>query len=518
MRGLVHGVGAASLLAAGLAIVIPGGLPAQAAAACSPALRAISLSPASVPGGATSTVTVTVSCAPKESLPVSLKGFPGATVAPVIRVAAGKTTATSVVTTATRKTALHGTITAAAGKAREAARLTIEATPRTCRNPVLSAMSLPGLAYVGDRPDLAVKLSCVPATATRLTLKSTSASLPVPASVVIGAYYSSATIRLAPMARPAGKYAAGVSVRYGSRTLARAITVDPGLSKFVLEHDSSWPDAVLPDVSFTGGIPAGGLTIRVTSDNPAVTVPPTVDYAQRGATGGEFTVLKVAGVTVDTKVTLSVSLGSRTLTASITLLPPWKPGDGFRLTPDNWSGQVYGGSVDDEASLNLGAPLDPDGPEMVGNVSVTGAPYIIPDWYADITPGSASTVISFVARDVSIPVTAELTVIFDGVSESFPIKVEPGPWKFTVPATMVSGQTTQGTITLAGAPDVPTAVHLLSQSANFTISPASLTIPSGKTSATFTITARPVTADTQALLFATVGNVPFYSSLINITP
>lgn len=428
MRSLVRGVVVASVLVAGVVIAVPGGGSAQAAVACSPALRAISLSPALVPGGAASTVTVTVSCAPREFFPVSLKGFPGARVPALIRVAAGKTTATSVVITATRKTALRGTIVAAAGKARVAARLTIEATPRTCRNPVLSAVSLPGLAYVGDRPDLAVKLSCVPATATRLTLKSTSASLPVPVTAVIGAYYSSATIQLAPRASQAGKYAASVSVRYGRRTLARTITVDPGLSKFVLVPGGSDPDAVLPDVSFTGAIPAGGLTVRVTSDNPAVTVPPTVDYAQQGTTGGEFSVLKVADVTADSKVTLSVSLGSRTLAASITLLPPWNPSEGFTLTPSQWSGQVYGGSVDDEVTLNLGAPLDPEGPQIVGTVSATGAPYIIPgSWYADITPGSVGTVISFNARDVSTPATGHLAVTFDGVSESLPVKVKPAP-------------------------------------------------------------------------------------------
>jgi hypothetical protein len=530
MRGLVRCVAAAAVLAAGVVVTVPQALavpvagpataggPAGAAAACSPALRGVSLSPSSVPGGAASTVTVTVSCAPRQALAVSLSGFSGVRVPSSVRVEAGKVTAAGVIMTATRKAATHGTITAALGKARVTARLTVRVTPKTCKDPVLSAVSLPGLAYVGDRPGLGVKLSCVSATATRLVLKSTRGSLPVPGAAVIGAYYGSGTFSLAPQASPAGQYTATVSVRYGGRTLSRAITVDPGLSKFVLVPGGADPDLVLPDVTLTGPAPAGGLTVKVASGNPVVTVPATARYAQ-GSTGGEFKVTKVADVTGDTKVTLSVSLGSTTLTASITLLPPWKPADGFTVVPFGWSGQVYGGSASEAAMLSLGDPLDPEGPAVTGKVSVTGPGIIIPySGFTGVAPGSDGEVIQFSARDVSVPTTTDLTATFDGVTESLPVKVEPGPWRFTVPAMMGSGDSARATITLYGPPDVPTTVRLQSPGPSFTVTPASLTIPAGRTSATFTITALPVTSSTHNWIFASVGGAGLYSALIDITP
>jgi hypothetical protein len=485
---------------------------------CSPVLRGVTLSPASVPGGASSTATVTVSCAPEKALAVSLAGFPGVRVPSPVRVAAGRTTATGVVMTATRGAATHGAVTAVLGKARAAARLTVGATPRTCKDPVLSAVSLPQLAYVGGRPGLGVRLSCVPATATRLVVKSASGLVPVPGAAVIGAYYGSAAFPLDPRASAAGEYAAAVSVRYGSRTLSRVITVDPGLSRFRLVPGGSDPDSVLPDVTFTGPAPAGGLTVTVASGNPAVTVPATARYAA-GSSGGVFQVTRVAGVAGDTRVTMSVSLGGTTLAASMTLLPAWKPADGFTLSPFGWSGQVYGGSVSEAAQLSLGYPIDPGGPAVVGTVSSTGpvssAPY---GGFADLTPGSDGEVIQFSAGEVSAPATGDLTVTLDGMTKSLPVKVEPGPWKLTVPATMASGQTAQATITLFGAPDVPATVDLQSPGPSFTVTPATVTIPAGQSSATFAITALPVTTATRNWLFASVGGAGLYSPLISIKP
>jgi hypothetical protein len=135
-----------------------------------------------------------------------------------------------------------------------------------------------------------------------------------------------------------------------------------------------------------------------------------------------------------------------------------------------------------------------------------------------VTPGAASALISFNAAEVSGPVTTSLTVTFDGVTESLPVKVEPGPWKFTLPTTMTSGQTAQGTIMLAGAPDVPVTIHLQSPPVGFTVTPASITIPAGQTSAAFTITALPVTTSTKTTIFATAGNASLYSPLIDVTP
>jgi hypothetical protein len=102
-RRSMSGIAAFALLVAGVVTAMQ---PAQATlgapAACSPTLRGVTLAPASVPGGASSTVTATVGCAPAKALTVALVGFNGAHVPSGLHVAAGKTSASGTITTATR--------------------------------------------------------------------------------------------------------------------------------------------------------------------------------------------------------------------------------------------------------------------------------------------------------------------------------------------------------------------------------------------------------------------------------
>ena len=94
----------ACVLAAGIYLPLRSAAMAPAAT-CSPALQAASLSPASVPGGASATFTATLNCAAPKALTMSVKGFTGVKVPATLTVAAGKSTGSVTVTTATTKTA-----------------------------------------------------------------------------------------------------------------------------------------------------------------------------------------------------------------------------------------------------------------------------------------------------------------------------------------------------------------------------------------------------------------------------
>src|SRR5215469_1352107 len=250
------------------------GTPALAAATCSPKLQGLFLSPASVPGGAPSIVTVTLTCAAPKAETIALSGFPGTRVPQKLRVPAGKNKASGRVTTLTRRSVRSGWITGKFGGRSRRARLRVSVTPKTCKSPALSAVSLPGLAYVGDRVVLSVKLTCPSASAVRLSLASADAPASAPliqprATATIGAYYRTASIVLVPKAYLPGQYKSTVSVRHGTKTLSRTITVDPGLSEFANNGDSCSPDAVNLSIFFTGEVPAGGLTVKLRSDNAA---------------------------------------------------------------------------------------------------------------------------------------------------------------------------------------------------------------------------------------------------------
>jgi hypothetical protein len=476
--------------------------PAVAAAACSPALKGIFLSPASVPGGAPSTVTATLTCAPPKAQTITLKGFPGTRVPAALHVAAGKTSASGTITTSTRKTALRGWITGTLGKTTKRALLTVGVTPKTCGSPALSAVSLPSLAYVGDRVVLAVKLTCTPAKPVRLSLASTDTPasaprLPVPATATIGAYYSATNIVLAPKAYQPGQYKSTASVHFGSRTLSRTITVDPGLSQFANSPTSCSPNSVDPYIFFTGEVPSGGLTVKLKSNNPAITVPATVTFSQPGSLGGDFPGVTVKSVSENTEVTLSATLGSRTLSLPVVLLRSWRSGDKITLTPFPGPGPFYGPSYGYEYLVGLSNPAPVSGNGLTGTAT-TNDPNDVQDLTSlvDVTPGCDNTQISFEVPYESAPVHASVTVSIGGSTATASLTIEPSLALVTIPATIVGGDAATGTVTLAGAPDTTETVYLQADDGIMTV-PGSVTIPAGQTSATFPITTVAVTSDSQ---------------------
>jgi hypothetical protein len=474
----------------------------EVAATCSPALRGVSLSPASVPGGAPSTVTATLTCAPTKTQRITMTGFSGVRVPGTLTIDAGKVSASGTVTTSTRKKATSGWITGKLGSRGEHARLTVGVTPKTCRSPVLSALSLPTLVYVGDHPVLTVKLSCIAASAARVSLASTVAptsapAVSVPHTVTIGAYYGATTISLAPKAYSPGQYKATVSASFGGRSRAGTLTVDPGLSVFSYGTDSCSPNDVTPYLYFTGYVPSGGLTVNLKSDNAAIKVPATVTFAQPESMGGQIPGVTVGSVSSDTTVMLSASLGGTTLSQSIVLLRPWKSGDQITLTPDPGPGPFYGPSNGYSYEVSLSHPAAASGSGLTGTATSDDPNdvQIVSDQLT-INAGCDNTQVSFTVPYESAPVHATITVNIGGSSATASLTIEPSLAAVMIPTTLVGGQSATGTVTLAGAPDAPETVYLQSTWGILSV-PESVTVPAGQTSVTFPITTVAVTSDSQ---------------------
>jgi hypothetical protein len=507
------------LLGTAAAVAVPVQAAVSApAATCSPRLQKVALSPAAVPGGAGSTVTATLNCATPRALTIGLKGFAGVSVPAAVHVAAGKSSASAGIATATTKTARRGWIVATLGGVRREALLSVGVTPRTCASPVLASATLPALAYVGDHPVLALRLSCVAGAPVHVSVKSSNASLPVPATVTIGKYYSAVNVSLTPRAFQPGQYQATITVHYGTKTLTRAITVNPGLSLFTAPADSCSPNSIHPDIQFTGLIPAGGLTVKLKSDNPAITVPATASFTQPGSIGAEVPGVTVNPVSVNTKVTLSATLGSRTLATSVTLLRPWTSGDKITLAPYPGPGPFYGPSFGYEVLVNLSnpAPLD----NGLAGTATSDHPGDVQNLESQVSvaPGCTDGVVSFEVPYEAHPVHATVTVTLGGSTAMTSVTIEPSIASVTVPATITGGQSATGTVTLAGAPDAPDTVNLQSDWGILTV-PNSVTIPAGQTSATFPITTVPVDSDSPVSISAwhTVGGSQLADSVISNT-
>jgi hypothetical protein len=484
------------------------------AASCHAALQKITLSKTSVPGGAPVRVTVTLTCATRVAVTVHLKGFTGVTVPSALRVARRKSTATGTIRTAVRTAKRHGEIRAALGRIRRQAALTVTRTPRSCRTPVLTGLSMPRLVYVGNRPVAVLRLSCAPTAPIRISLTSSNADLRVPASVTIGRHYDTATVPLALKADPEGQYQATVTARYRSRSRTAAITVDPGLS-LVQIPPSSEPNNADLNILFTGVVPAGGLTVRLASSSPAVTVPATFTFTAPGL-GGGVTGVTVHQVTKNTTVKLSATFGGRTLSATTVLLPPFTSSDSVTLSAEDGPGAIYGQEFDLEYVVTLSNPAPASG-EIV-TFSAADPSVELQDTSTFIPPGLADGFVDINTANVTSAVHTEIDATVDGVKASLPVTIEPGLASITnVPATITGGGTFTATVNLAGPVDTATTVELESTQGVLTV-PQGVVIPAGRSSASFPVTTFTVDSDTDVFIIASLGSTQVTSSGVTLTP
>jgi hypothetical protein len=484
------------------------------AATCHPVLQKVGLSPASVPGGAPAVATVTVSCDTPAALTVRLKGFKGVTTPAALHVARGKKAATGTIKTSVTTTARHGKIAATLGKTVRKAPLAITRTPRSCKTPVLTGFSAPALVYVGGSPVATVRLSCAPTSPIRISLASSNADLRIPASVTIGRFYDTATVPLTPKADPEGQYTSTLTARFGSTSRTAPVTVDPGLSLFEIPPASE-PNTVTPDVLFTGVIPAGGLTVQLASDNPAVTVPATFTFPA-GSLGGEFPGVTVQSVTKNTTVKLSATFGGRTLSATTVLIPPFDSSDSLTLSNENGPGAIYGQEFDLEYVVLLSNPAPASGETVIFS---TPSPSLeLESTSGFISPGFVDGFVDIDTANVTSAVHTEIKATVDGVKASLPVTIEPGLASITnVPATITGGDSFTATVNLAGPVDVATTVGLQSDSGILT-APSDVVIPAGQSSANFSVTTVPVDSDSDGSITASLGSNRIFSSTVTLTP
>jgi hypothetical protein len=386
----------------------------------------------------------------------------------------------------------------------------------TCKGAVLSSISLPSLTYVGDHPALTLTLSCAAQEAVDVLLTSSNSNVPVPGKVKIAPGTGSTTVTLAPEADELGQYQSTITASYAGTTLTSTITVDPGLSLVQTTPVGGEPDFVSVNVLLTGQAPAGGLTLTISSSSSAVTMPASFTI-QQYAIGVGFNALSQQDVTQDTPVTISVTLGDQTQSTSIVLLPPFTSGDSITLVPET-PGPLYGPSLGNGIVVNLSNPAAVNGNGLTASVTTSDPGDVQLDQSSVLfTPGSDQEIISFSVPFETSVVDATVTVTLDGVTASIPVTIEPSLDSFTLPASIVGGQSATGTLSLAGPVDTPTTVSLQSTIGILSV-PGTVTIPAGASSATFQITTVPVTSDEDASIVAFLGSTSIQSDNIDVTP
>ena len=273
-------------------------------------------------------------------------------------------------------------------------------------------------------------------------------------------------------------------------------------------------------VTLSGSAPSGGLVVSLSSNDSAASIPPSVTVPT-GNSSAIFTIT-TSSVSVPTAVTLSASYngGSRNAVltvnpapASIALTPASLTFTAVEgITPAN---QIISLTNSGSGSLEWTATADATAPAWLnvspangnGNATLTASVNT-----TGLVPGTYT-------KNITISATgATNTPQFVGVTltiTAVPVTLS----AFAVnPMSTQGGSTSQGMVTLSSAaPSGGVVVSLSSDNASIAGVPASVTVPGGSTSATFTITTIPV-ASSMVVTISAVYNGVTRTTTLTVNP
>jgi hypothetical protein len=286
-----------------------------------PTLTSLSLQPTNVPGGSTSTGTVTLSApAPAGGAVVALSSAntAAATVPAGVTVPAGSTTATFAVATSPVMTSTTVTISGTGGGATRSAQLTVVIPAATLTSLSLQPTNVPG----GSTSTGTVTLSApAPAGGAVVTLSSgNTAVAAVPASVTVPAGATTVGFVVTTNAVMSTTVVT-ISATSGSVIRSAALTVTPVTA---LVSISLSPTSVRGGATSTGTItlsaaaPVGGVTVTLSSSHPSIATVPMSIIVPAGGTSGQFTV-STSRPKSSTQVTISATVANVTKAAALTV-------------------------------------------------------------------------------------------------------------------------------------------------------------------------------------------------------
>jgi len=335
----------------------------------------------------------------------------------------------------------------------------------------------------------------IPAGATSVTFTVTSLPVTVPTPVTISVSYAGATQTASLMVTP-------------------ATPPPPTLSSLTLNPTSvNGGSPFTGSVTLSGPAPGGGALVSLASANTAVATVPASVTIPAGASTATFTGTTLA-VTASTPVTISVSYAGVTQTASLTVTPP-PTLTSLALNPTS----VNGGSPS-TGNVTLSGPA-PNGGALV---SLSSSNTAVATVLANVTIPAGATSLTFTVTTLAVTASTPITISasYAGVTKTASLIVTPQPpsgptlTSLTLNPTSVNGGSpSTGSVTLSGpAPTAGAIVSLSSSDTTAATVPASVTVPAGATSLTFTVPTLAVTASTPVNISASYAGVTHTASLV----
>ena len=235
--------------------------------------------------------------------------------------------------------------------------------------------------------------------------------------------------------------------------------------------------------TLSAAAPAGGAQVSLSSDNPSVTVPASVTVAQ-GETSATFSVT-TSTVAQTTSATITGSFGGATRTASLTVTPAAAVISSLSASPSS----VTGGTAS-TGTVTLSAPAPAGGAQVAlsDNSGATSVPASV-----TVAAGATSASFSIGTSAVASSTTSTISATFGGATRTDTLVVLPAVLTSLSlnPTSVVGGPilgNSTGTVTLNGPAPAGGAVVTLTDNSGACNRPASVTIPAGATSASFTVT------------------------------
>ncbi len=356
----------------------------------------------------------------------------------------------------------------------------------------------------------------------------------VPSSVTVPAGQTTATFPVTTSAVNTSTFVNITGSYSGTQTTGtvQVTSIIPVISTVSLS-----PNSVTGGSSTTGTVtlssPAvvGGAVVKLASDNAAASVPASITVPAH-ATTATFT---VTTTTVTSTTTPNITAGSNgtSATAQLTVTPPSVPGvtqliSGATKTqavvlPSVLSvsmspGSVQGGAANATGTVTLKAAAPAGGIAVTLSASLPSGS--VP---ASVKVAAGATTAKFTVLTKAVPVVTvdTITATLNG-SANASLTIDPPAISSVMlaPASLIGGATSAATVKLnATAPAGGVIVNVASGStAVATLSVSSVTVPSGSSSTTFTVTSIPVGAEATSSITATLAGGGTQSATLTVDP
>lgn len=438
-------------------------------------LVSLSLSPSSLTAGGTSTGTVTLSSpAGTGGATIALSsGNAAASVPSSVSIAAGQTTATFSVSTSGVNLQTAAVISATLQGLARTADLTI--APAALVSVVLNPTSVVG----GNTAQGTVTVNGPTGSlGAVVALSSNSSVAAVPSTVTIPAGMSSATFTI----YTNGVTATGTATISGNLagvSQSATLTIGPASLASVTFNPASviGGNAVVCTVSYTGSVGQGGITVSLSSSSADAKVPSTIFIAS-GQSSASFTI-NTSSVTAQVVATVTAKVGSLSKSGSLSINP-------VSLASISLNPTMVAGGMSSTGTLTLDGPAPKAGDvvHLTSNLSAVVVP-------GSVTIAAGKTSAGFTVTTSGVPSqkVATITAKLGTTTLTATLTVSP-PVLSSIsvsPTAVTGGSSTTGTVTLSGvAPTGGLPISLSGNSASETV-PASVSVPAGKSTATFTI-------------------------------